>query len=542
MRWRPPPRCAAAGAARHRAAPRPGAAPARRVRRGDARHGRRRGPGRRLRRRVPGAARDGGARPRPPRLLRRGPGRRPVLPARRRSTGCAPSAPTRPATGRAADDAAARRGGSGQPVWRRAAPGRAGRTTIAVRWPAPPARTWCWSTASRCSTSNAAASRCRRCRRSRPRRLPRVALGALRQLLADGRYRALQIERVDGVAVADSVHRARARRRRLPALLSRLAAAHLTRTDPCLKATPSPGSPACLRPLLVGELITAARGRPGGAQLERVVGGPCRVGRGARQAPADRLRQRPDAAQHLGLHGSWHHYRTGERWRRPTDRAAAVLETADRVVVCFDAPTVELLDSRAVAIHPVLRRLGSDLTDADFDIAAALAALRAPERANQSIGEALLDQTRGRRAGQRLPQRAAVHRARQPVRAGRRTDRRPTARDAGARRTTVRANSAGGARVTTPAGMPTPVCLRSHRPAVPPLWDAHSQCRHARWGGGQPAPRLLVPALPALSTAKAAGPRPGIRRTVAVPRAATTKTAAAATDASRATVRVPTGS
>ena len=34
------------------------------------------------------------------------------------------------------------------------------------------------------------------------------ALAALRQLLADGRFRALQLERVDGVAVADSPHAA----------------------------------------------------------------------------------------------------------------------------------------------------------------------------------------------------------------------------------------------------------------------------------------------------------------------------------------------
>jgi ATP-dependent Lhr-like helicase len=34
------------------------------------------------------------------------------------------------------------------------------------------------------------------------------ALGALRQLVADGRFRALQLERVDGVAVADSPHAA----------------------------------------------------------------------------------------------------------------------------------------------------------------------------------------------------------------------------------------------------------------------------------------------------------------------------------------------
>ena len=35
-----------------------------------------------------------------------------------------------------------------------------------------------------------------------------IALNALRQLLADGRFRSLQLERVDGVPVAESAHAA----------------------------------------------------------------------------------------------------------------------------------------------------------------------------------------------------------------------------------------------------------------------------------------------------------------------------------------------
>ena len=63
---------------------------------------------------------------------------------------------------------------------------------------------------------------------------------------------------------------------------------------------------------------------------------------------------------HLALHGQWHRYRTGERWRRSPSRAVAVVETATTVAVCFDAPTVELIETRALAIHPSLSRLGTN--------------------------------------------------------------------------------------------------------------------------------------------------------------------------------------
>ena len=95
---------------------------------------------------------------------------------------------------------------------------------------------------------------------------------------------------------------------------------------------------------------------------------------------------------HLALHGSWHRYRPGERWRRPRTRASALIETDATVAVAFDAPTVELLDSRAVAIHPRLRQLGPDASAAGFDLDEAVRRLRAPANAERPIGDALLDQ------------------------------------------------------------------------------------------------------------------------------------------------------
>jgi endonuclease VIII len=95
---------------------------------------------------------------------------------------------------------------------------------------------------------------------------------------------------------------------------------------------------------------------------------------------------------HLRMNGSWHRYRPGERWRRSPARAACVIEVPDAVAVCFDAPVVELIATRALAIHPSLSRLGPDLLAPAPDIAAALGRLQAPDREAMPVGDALLDQ------------------------------------------------------------------------------------------------------------------------------------------------------
>lgn len=147
-----------------------------------------------------------------------------------------------------------------------------------------------------------------------------------------------------------------------------------------------------LRRTLEDQTVTSARGRPGGAQLERIVG--ARVA--GVEARGKHLMVDFDNGltlhTHLGLHGSWHRYQPGETWRRAASRAAAVVATESAVVVCFDPMTVELLETRALAIHPALARLGPDASKADFDADAALRGLAAAERANVQIGDALLDQ------------------------------------------------------------------------------------------------------------------------------------------------------
>lgn len=93
---------------------------------------------------------------------------------------------------------------------------------------------------------------------------------------------------------------------------------------------------------------------------------------------------------HLGMSGSWHAYRRGEPWRKPTGSAWAVLSTRRAEAVQFGGPTLRLLRAEAVARDPVLARLGPDILAPDFEPERIAQSLRgAPER---SLGDALLDQ------------------------------------------------------------------------------------------------------------------------------------------------------
>ena len=151
---------------------------------------------------------------------------------------------------------------------------------------------------------------------------------------------------------------------------------------------------AGLRPYLIGRDIRKAHAQGPGAvpQIQRVVGK--RVD--AVEAQGKNLLIRFDGGlelrTHLRMNGSWHRYRPGERWRRPAARARLVLEVDGAVAVCFDAPVVELFETRTEALHPTLGTLGPDLLKPDFDAAEAHRRLRQPERAGMTISAALLDQ------------------------------------------------------------------------------------------------------------------------------------------------------
>ena len=147
-----------------------------------------------------------------------------------------------------------------------------------------------------------------------------------------------------------------------------------------------------LRPALAGREVTAARARTPGPRVGLIVGQAIRdvvaTGKHLRIQFANGLELRT----HLGMHGTWHRYRPGDPWRRPASRAVLVLEVPGAVAVCFDAPVVDMYETRAAALHPTVGRRGPNLLDAEFDGVEALRRLRLPERAGSEIGIALLDQ------------------------------------------------------------------------------------------------------------------------------------------------------
>ena len=94
---------------------------------------------------------------------------------------------------------------------------------------------------------------------------------------------------------------------------------------------------------------------------------------------------------HLGMSGSWHLYRQGERWRKPSRGAWAVLSGSAWSAVQFAGPTLRVLRKAELKLDPTLARLGADILTPEFDLQAASRALRVvPDR---PIGDVLLDQT-----------------------------------------------------------------------------------------------------------------------------------------------------
>lgn len=93
---------------------------------------------------------------------------------------------------------------------------------------------------------------------------------------------------------------------------------------------------------------------------------------------------------HMRMHGSWHLYRPGERWRRSPRAARIRLDTLPWVAVGFDIPVAEFVPDDDLRRHRSLAALGPDLADPGADRAAAVARLAAD--GTRAIGEALLDQ------------------------------------------------------------------------------------------------------------------------------------------------------
>ncbi|HEX7094565.1 MAG TPA: DNA-formamidopyrimidine glycosylase family protein [Acidimicrobiales bacterium] len=93
---------------------------------------------------------------------------------------------------------------------------------------------------------------------------------------------------------------------------------------------------------------------------------------------------------HLRMTGTWHLYRTGERWQRGAHRMRVLIAVDGWEAVCFDAPVVRTFVEGAQP-SPV-DHLGPDLCREDADIDEAVRRMATVADPDATIAEVLLDQ------------------------------------------------------------------------------------------------------------------------------------------------------
>lgn len=94
---------------------------------------------------------------------------------------------------------------------------------------------------------------------------------------------------------------------------------------------------------------------------------------------------------HMMMTGSWHLYRTHEKWQEPAHLARAEIEVADWVAVCFAAPTVRTWRDIAGQPNP-LSHLGPDLCHEEVDLDLVLERVTQIVEPDASVADVLLDQ------------------------------------------------------------------------------------------------------------------------------------------------------
>jgi endonuclease-8 len=151
-----------------------------------------------------------------------------------------------------------------------------------------------------------------------------------------------------------------------------------------------------LRPALVGGALTrfeAARLLGDRPTLGTTVTGVEAVGKHLLIDFSDGLSLRT----HLGMPGSWHLYREGERWRKPRHLLRALVVVPGWEAACFSAPQVQTYrrdrpgGPLGTARDP-LGHLGPDLCLADVDLDEAVRRFATVPEPDEQIGPALLDQ------------------------------------------------------------------------------------------------------------------------------------------------------
>jgi endonuclease-8 len=97
---------------------------------------------------------------------------------------------------------------------------------------------------------------------------------------------------------------------------------------------------------------------------------------------------------HMLMSGSWHVYRTGERWRMPRRAMRVVIRTAEWEAVAFNVPIAEFHTARSLERSSQVPKLGPDILADEFTVEGGVARLRgyAVEYPEAEVGVTLLNQ------------------------------------------------------------------------------------------------------------------------------------------------------
>lgn len=95
-------------------------------------------------------------------------------------------------------------------------------------------------------------------------------------------------------------------------------------------------------------------------------------------------------ATHMLMNGSWHIYRHGERWQRPSYDMRIVIENSEYIAVGFKVPVAEMHTAQSLARHAKIPTAEKDLLKDAFDAAGVKE--RMLTRGDEAIADVLLRQ------------------------------------------------------------------------------------------------------------------------------------------------------
>jgi endonuclease-8 len=97
---------------------------------------------------------------------------------------------------------------------------------------------------------------------------------------------------------------------------------------------------------------------------------------------------------HMLMSGSWHIYRTGERWRMPHRAMRVVVTCGDMQAVLFHAQVAEFHTARSLERSAQVPKLGPDVLAGEFSVETGVLALeaRAASHPDDEVGVVLLNQ------------------------------------------------------------------------------------------------------------------------------------------------------